>query len=149
MLEIEWKIDFSQAGGLDRLTKDIRASELAAAREVARTIVIPAMRNALSFQGMRAPLGMLGIKSGRTRAQIKAKFWVEKRSGLVNGSVKVRGDRAHIARFHESGTKSHGKNSGPLLARKMFQTVGLVLRTGMELAFVRAFERNMKVKGYR
>jgi HK97 gp10 family phage protein len=141
MFDIEWKIDFSQAGNLNQLTRDIRAAELAAARDVARTITIPAMRGALSFQGPKAPVGMLGTRTGRTRAQIKAKFWVERHSGLVNGSIKVRGDRAHIARFGETGTRHQ-------LARKMFELVGRALRPTMERAFVQSFERHMKAKGY-
>jgi hypothetical protein len=148
MFDIEFRVDFGQAGGLDQLVKDIKSAEAAAAREVARTILIPAMKVAMSHSGGRAPIGRLGTRTGQTRAQIKAKFWTGK-DGLTNGSVKVIGDRAHIAFFNESGTQSHGKKSGPLPARKMFETVGRALRATVERAMVTAFERNMKAKGYR
>jgi hypothetical protein len=100
------------------------------------------MRTALSFAGARpTPLGQLGTVSGRTRRQLRVKVF-RGRDGLTNASIKVRGDRAHIARFGEEGTKRQP-------ARKMFETVGRLLRTTIEQQFVAAFERNMKAKGYK
>lgn len=138
MFDVEIKIDTS---GLDQLVKDIQDAESKAAREVARSIVVPAMRQAVSFAGDSAPIGQLGTRTGRLRMQMKAKFWRGK-DGLTNGSVKVIGDRAFIARFAETGTKRQP-------ARKMFEIVGRNLRLAIERAMVASFERHMQAKGYR
>lgn len=150
MIDVVVNLDTAE---LDKLSKDVRDAHAAAVREVARTLIVPAAKTALSFQGEHAPIGQLGQRTSRTRNQVKGKFWKDK-DGLLNGAVKVIGDRAHIARFNETGTKSHGpggkkgSNKNPLPARKMFETVGHAQRVQIEQAIAEAFERNMKAKGY-
>jgi HK97 gp10 family phage protein len=151
VLDVVVNIDI---GELDQLSKDIKQAHAAAVREVARTLIVPAAKNALSFQGEHAPVGQLGTRTGKTRAQVKPKFWTGK-DGLLDGTVKVIGDRAHISRFNEAGTKSHGPGGkrgtgkNPLPARKMFETVSNAQRVNIENAIAAAFERNMKAKGYK
>lgn len=155
--------------GMNDLARDIRLADAAAVREVSQTIVIPAMKRAVSYSGKRAPIGQLGTRTGQLRNQIKLKPWIGKTDGLANGSVRVRGTRSHIARFNEEGTKSHGRYRGGgkigqghtretlrrqsaghsgLPARKMFATVGAAIRAQAEAGLVASFERNMKAKGY-
>lgn len=162
MLDVFVRIDTSE---LDQLNELVRASQAAAAREVAQTLIIPAMRNALSFHGLHAPVGQLGTRSGRLLSQLKTKFWKAK-DGLVNGAVRIIGDRDHVSRFNELGTKSHGRRpkvegqtreaaraaaaargNSALPARKMFETVGTALRAQIESQSVLLFERNMKALG--
>lgn len=135
----------SVVGGLDKLEYSIRRAEDAAARETARTIVIPAVKEALSYSGPSAPIGRLGVVTGRTRSKVRARFW-RNRSGLLNGSVRVMGNRAHIARFHEKGTRSHGRHAGPLPARRMFEITGRLIRARCEEMLVESFERNLQTK---
>jgi hypothetical protein len=138
---LEFTVDVDVAG-IDRLLKDIQDAQSNAIREVARMIILPPAQDALSYSGARpSPLGVLGVVTGRTRAQLKAKFW-KTREGLINGSVRVIGDRAHIARFGEKGTKRQP-------ARRMFEIVGQAIRINIERGLVSLFERNMKLKGYR
>ena len=144
MLEFDLKVDH---GSLLQLTADAQLADKKAVRFVAESIVIPAMRVSVSFTGKTAPIGMLGTRTGRLLSQVKAKYW-KSRDGLHNGSVKVKGDRAYIARFHEKGTKKHGKHGGPLPARKMFATVGIAIKSTVEGALVREFEANMKALGH-
>ncbi len=145
MLEIDISIDLS---GLEELTKDIQAADSTAVRRVAQTVIIPAMQRSMSFTGTHAPEGQLGARSGRTRAQLKAKFF-RGRDGLMNGAVKVIGDRNHIARFNNDGTRTHGRKGGPLAARKFFQAVGAAVHSVVEQALVTEFEKAMHAKGYR
>lgn len=145
-MSFEVKVDFSSAMKmLDGLNDDIRRAQDKATREVARKTIVPAVKQALSFTGGKAPLGQLGTRTGRTRSKVRARFW-KGQDGLLNGAVKVMGDRAYIARFNEKGTKSHGRHGGPLPARLMFETVGRAIRGQVEGALVDALERNLQAK---
>jgi hypothetical protein len=145
MFDVSVKIDKNE---LPQIVKDIRLADKKAARDVADRIVIPAMRVALRYTGSRpAPLGQLGVVSGRTKAQLGTKFWKD-REGMINAAVKVIGDRAHIARFNEGGTQSHGRHGRPLPAHHMFETVGRALRGAIEQSLVREFEANMRALGH-
>jgi len=157
---VEFEVNVDGAiKGIDDLVKDIQDADAKATRRVARTIVLPAVRQALSFpvtENTKAPIGRLGRRSGRTYDQIAVKVWKSKKDGLYNAAVKVRGDRAFIARFHEHGTQSHGRvpkqptgKSRALPARKMFAITGAALKVVTESAMVSAFESEMKAKGYK
>jgi hypothetical protein len=145
MFDVSVKIDKNE---LPQIVKDIRLADKKAARDVASRIVIPAMRVAMNYTGQRpAPIGRLGAVSGETQSQLGTKFWTD-RDGMTNAAVKVIGDRAHIARFNEAGTRSHGRNGSPLPAHKMFETVGRALRNTVEQTLVREFEANMRALGH-
>ena len=144
MIDLEIKMDHRS---ILQVSEHAKLADKKAVRFVAESIVIPAMRASVSFVGRTAPVGQLGTRTGRLLSQVKAKYW-RGRDGLANGSVKVKGDRAYIARFHEKGTKKHGKHGGPLPARQMFATVGLAIKSTVEGALVREFEANMKALGH-
>ena len=117
--------------GLDQLQTAIRQAQDAAARSAARNVIIPAVHMAVAHRGGPAPIGQLGTRTGRLYRQVKAKFF-RRKDGLLNGVVKVIGDRSFIARINESGAASHGRKAGPLPARRMFQTVGWSIRPTAE-----------------
>lgn len=145
MLDVFIKVDIHE---LEHLSEIVRVAQSRAVRIVARNLVLPAMRQALSFRGEHAPTGQLGTRTGELLGRLKVKVFRDK-TGLTNESVKVIGARAHIARFHESGTKSHGPGNkgGPLPARKMFETVGSGLRASIEQQLIIEFEQIMKALG--
>ena len=128
-----------------KLEFDARKAVETAVRETAEGVALPAMRSALSFAGERAPIGQLRTNTGKLRSQVRPKFWIG-RDGLLNAAVKVVGDRAHIARFHETGTKSHGRQAGPLPARRMFAIVGAAIRPHIERALLQSFERQLTAR---
>lgn len=145
---VDLTIDMSKPiADIQKLTDHAKIADKAAVQEVARSFVVPAMKAAVSFTGPRAPMGMLGIRTGRLHNQVKARFF-RGRDGMWNASVRVIGDRAYIAKFNEKGTSKHGKKGGPLPARRMFATVGAALRSAIEARMVAEFERNMRALGH-
>lgn len=68
---------------------------------------------------------MIPIASGRTQRRLRMTY--RREQGLLSGRVGVRAPRAHIMRFYEEGTKSHGRYGGPLPAHKVFEKVKLIV----------------------
>jgi hypothetical protein len=128
--------------GLDQLQKAIRQAQDAATRSAARRVIVPAVKVAVAYRGGPAPIGQLGTRTGRLYRQVKAKFFRGK-DGLLNGVVKVIGDRAFIARINESGAASHGRRGGPLPARRMFQTAGWSIRPTAEQHMQQVFAQDL------
>src|ERR1051326_6600880 len=67
------------------------------------------VRERLSSSSTPARVGQLGVVSGETRRALRAAYFREKDNSLA-GRVYIRKERAHIARFKEKGTRSHGKH---------------------------------------
>lgn len=78
------------------------------AMQFAGNFILREVRANMSFSGEKAPKGQLGRKSGRTLAGMYVKTFLSK-SGLQGVSIKSHKDRAHILRYNEYGTKSHGR----------------------------------------
>src|SRR3990170_862717 len=161
----EFSVNFDSAlRALDKLDADIRRAEAQATRDTARKVIVPAVKDAVSYRGPHAPTGKLGKRTGLLRRSIRPKFF-KGRDGLLNGSVQVRGERGYIMRFHEFGTASHGRlpkaegvsragrralaaRSGrsALPARHPFQTVGKAIRAAAEANFAMVFEAQLKMR---
>jgi HK97 gp10 family phage protein len=137
----DFSMRFDGLKGAQQLLNDARTADKAAVRKVANTLVVPAMKLAFSHTAGPTPVGMLGVRTGQTRRQIRAKFW-KGRDGFTGASVKVIGNRAHIARFGEEGTRRQP-------ARKMFETVGRIIRARVDSALIAEFQANMKALGYK
>lgn len=133
MIDVSITMDRRQ---FERFVANTRAADNDAVRKVATGVVLPAMRVAFSHVGPHAPTGQLGVITDRTRQQLRARFW-KARDGLMNGTVRVIGNRSHIARFGETGTKHQPP-------RRMFETVGRALRGTIESRLVAEFEQNMR-----
>lgn len=156
------KVDISGAlREVERLRRRIDKAMELAVHEVTLGIAVPAARAAVSFTGPTAPIGQLGTRTGQLLMQVQARFY-RLRSGEPAASVRVRGNRAHIAAFNERGTKSHGRygvskkgksrfqlrraaalrGTSALPARRMFATAFAQSKAQMEAALKAAFEKH-------
>lgn len=61
------------------------------------------------------------VRTGQTAGKLRVTF--SRRKGDFVGRIGVRAPRAHIMRFIENGTKSHGRHGGPLPARHIMSGV--------------------------
>lgn len=124
-----------------------------------------AVRRQFSFTGGKAPIGQLGKRTGKTLAQVKAKYF-RRADGSRGASVKVRGNRGFIAYLNELGTKSHGHYAGGaklgqgfgrselrnrsaglgrgLPARKMFATAWQLVQRQVEQKLLDSFDQNIR-----
>jgi hypothetical protein len=108
------------AGVISDLTTAIKRGEDKGIREATKQ-ARKGVREAMSFRGEeRTPEGRLGLRTGETRNRLRSAYFRD-RDDELTGRVYISPPRAHIARFHELGTRSHGKRGGPLPARRFMQ----------------------------
>jgi len=129
---------------LDAAQTAIKKSDARAVREAARFALKPLKKN-LSFSGATAPVGQLGKRSGRLFRQVKVKYF-NRRDGMLGAAIKVKGDRSFVARFHEHGTKSHGRGGGPLIARQVFARTWKAIEQATATLYAQSFERNFRIQ---
>jgi hypothetical protein len=75
--------------------------------------------NQLGNLGVRLGRPMIPADSGETRQRLAATY--QRLQGEITARVAVRGNRRHIMRFLEGGTKSHGRGGGPLPAHHIME----------------------------
>lgn len=163
-LKMDISLDIDISGILQRLNvidaAVLKANE--AAVRAAGAVAVTVVRGSVSFAGHPAPIGQLGTRTGRLLNQVQAKVFRSHRTGLAGVAVKVIGDRAHIMRFHENGTASHGGrrrssvsqtrrrkvkagtrgDRGPLPARQVFAMAYLRASAEILRAYNNTFENS-------
>lgn len=105
---IEVMID---ARGAQRFLTDVETaieSANAAAIRAAAAFTLTRVKLSLSFTGKKAPIGQLGLRTGKLRAATDIKLF-RQRNGLDAASIRPAREQQHILRFHEYGTVSHGR----------------------------------------
>lgn len=90
------------------LTSDLHEIDLAIQRGINNGVRQSAQR-AYALVGPRIP-----IRTGQTRRRLRVTY--SKQAGQLVARIGVRAPRAHIMRFYELGTKTHGHGGGPLPA---------------------------------
>ena len=85
------------------------------------------------------------VASGRTAGRLRVTY--SRRQGDFVARVGVRAPRAHIMRFIENGTKTHGRYGGPLPARKIMAGIKLIIEPKVPEMIERAIAIELRVRG--
>lgn len=143
-----------------------KANEMAV--KVTAQYALGQLKPNLSFPGKVAPIGQLGTRTGRLLSQAGIRIF-RQRNGLFGASVRILGDRAHVAHINEVGAATHGGrygkklqakkastglkglrvrlyggDRGPLPARAMFALTWKRIESQMAVVYSRTFDANYK-----
>jgi HK97 gp10 family phage protein len=122
---------------LNGINSAVKRADTRAVRVAARYAVAE-VRKHLNFSGDRAPADQLGRRSGKLYRQVGVKYF-RKQDGLRGASVRVRGDRSFIMRFHERGTSQ-------VPARHIFEKVGRSISDHLASLYEQEFDLNFRLQ---
>ena len=109
-----------------QLLKDIPEAMRRASKEAvmkAAEFAFERVKANLSYTGGKAPIGQLGIRTGRLKSQVIIKTFAQK-NGYTGASVQVEKgrDRRFVMHINEYGARSHGGRYSKSLAAKKAET---------------------------
>jgi hypothetical protein len=139
---VEVTVDASSAiKGMISAEQALHDATAAAVRATAIFVQVR-VQSAMSFAGPKAPIGQLGMRTGRLRAGIIIKMF-RQRDGFDGASVQPDKARKHIQRFNEYGTKTG------IPARMVFHTVWRQINAAAATLFTGRFTQVFESKSNR
>jgi hypothetical protein len=128
-------IDFSVEVLVDNAVRALNEAERAIHRGIDRGIQLATQ------EAVRLARPQISEDSGATRRRLRATYFRE--LGAKVGRVGVRAPRAHIMRFLEQGTKSHGRHGGPLPAHHILAKVKAQIEPKVPIYIEEQIEREL------